>query len=415
MKYVITGASTYGVKNMGDDAMLANLVQGINREDPDANITFLARHPDKSYDKVFGFTSLKNIDHDSKEESIDRFFYGFNRNDNTDHLVKIKQAIENADLLIIGGNSFMEIAKNSFLRGVSSYGVTLATLSKFVGTPFALYGLNIVDPIKDETTIQHAKFLCANAIAVTAREPEVFEYLDQIGVSTENMYVLGDPAFGIEAIHDFNKTKEILRESNITLKDNPVLTVGYRFEYWINDEKLFEKQAEKLAQFLDNIIKINDYQVLFIPNCTYTKGHKWQDDRLTHRLIRKHMQFKKTAYLIEQDLGVFETYALFSLSDLNISNRRHSNVFAALNGKIFFSINVSLKSHMSALLKSLDTPELMINLDMDSSTLMKKFEDTITKEAIIKTKLEKNVSLLRKQACKHVPVILQKYRLYLSQ
>jgi hypothetical protein len=52
---------------------------------------------------------------------------------------------------------------------------------------------------------------------------------------------------------------------------------------------------------------------------------------------------------------------------------------------------------------------------MDSSTLMKKFEDTIAKEAIIKTKLEKNVSLLRKQACKHVPVILQKYRLYLSQ
>ena len=204
MKYVITGASTYGVKNMGDDAMLANLVQGINREDLDANITFLARHPDKSYDKEFGFNSLKNIDHDSKEESIDRFFYGFNRNDNTDHLVKIKQAIETADLLIIGGNSFMEISKNSFLRGVSSYAVTLATLSKFVGTPFALYGLNIVDPIKDETTIQHAKFLCTNAIAVTVREPGVFEYLDQIGVSTKNMYVLGDPAFGIEATYDLD-------------------------------------------------------------------------------------------------------------------------------------------------------------------------------------------------------------------
>jgi len=408
MKYVITGASTYGVKNMGDDAMLANLVQGINREDLDANITFLARHPDKSYDKEFGFNSLKNIDHDSKEESIDRFFYGFNRNDNTDHLVKIKQAIETADLLIIGGNSFMEISKNSFLRGVSSYAVTLATLSKFVGTPFALYGLNIVDPIKDETTIQHAKFLCTNAIAVTVREPGVFEYLDQIGVSTKNMYVLGDPAFGIEATYDLNKVKEILRKSNITLKDKPVLTVGYRFEYWINNEKLFEKQAEKIAQFLDDIIKKYDYQVLFIPNCTYTKGHKWQDDRLTHRLIRKHMQFKEKAYLIEQDLNVFETYALFSLSDLHISNRRHSNAFAALNGKMFFSINVSMKTHMSALLKNLDTPELMMDLNMNSSTLMKKFEDTIAKEETIKAKLEKNISLLRKQVRKHVPVILEK-------
>ena len=63
---------------------------------------------------------------------------------------------------------------------------------------------------------------------------------------------------------------------------------------------------------------------------------------------------------------------------------------------------------MSALLKSLDTPELMINFNVDSSTLMNKFEDTITKEEIIKAKLEKNVSLLKKQARKHVPVILEK-------
>lgn len=408
MKYVITGASTFGVKNMGDDAMLANLVQGINREDPNANIIFLARHLDKSYDKEFDFVSLKNLDHDSKKASIGRFFYGFNKNDNTDHLIKIKQAIENADLLIIGGNSFMEIAKNSLLRGVSSYAATLAILSKFVGTPFALYGLNIVDVIKDETTIQYAKFLCTNAIAVTVREPEVVDYLSHIGVNTENVYVLGDPAFGIEANSELSRAKEILKRSNIVLKDKPVLTVGYRFEYWMNDEKLFEKQAKKLAKLLDGMIKMYDCQVLFVPNCTYTKAHKWQDDRLTHRLIRNHMQFKNSVCLIEQDLGVFETYSLFSLSNLHISNRRHSNVFAALNGKLFFAINVSMKSHMSAFLKILEVPELMISLDMDSSALIKKIENTVAEEESIKAKLKINVSLLKQQARRHVPVILEK-------
>ena len=29
MKIVVTGASTYGVDNMGDDAMLATLIQGL--------------------------------------------------------------------------------------------------------------------------------------------------------------------------------------------------------------------------------------------------------------------------------------------------------------------------------------------------------------------------------------------------
>ena len=44
---------------------------------------------------------------------------------------EIKNAIDQADLMIIGGNSFMEISENEFLHGVSSYSATLATL-KFV-------------------------------------------------------------------------------------------------------------------------------------------------------------------------------------------------------------------------------------------------------------------------------------------
>ena len=114
MKYVITGASTYGVKNMGDDAMLANMVQGLKRNDPDAEIIFLTRHPNQEYDSLFGFKSVKNIDHDSSKDAIERMFLGFNKKDSTENLIKIKDHISEADLLIIGGNSFMEISENKF-------------------------------------------------------------------------------------------------------------------------------------------------------------------------------------------------------------------------------------------------------------------------------------------------------------
>ena len=76
-KFVVTGASTYGVKNMGDDAMFANLVDGLRRDFPGCEITFVCRHPDPEFDKVFGVKSIKNIDHDSKEQSLGRWFNGF--------------------------------------------------------------------------------------------------------------------------------------------------------------------------------------------------------------------------------------------------------------------------------------------------------------------------------------------------
>ena len=132
MKHIITGASTYGVKKIiGDDAMLANLVQGLKRNDSQAEIIFLARHPDKNYDKLFNFKSLKNLDHDSNKSAEGRMFNGFNKGDDDTHILNIKNHLETADLLIIGGNSFMEVSDNKFLRGVSSYAVTLAILSKF--------------------------------------------------------------------------------------------------------------------------------------------------------------------------------------------------------------------------------------------------------------------------------------------
>ena len=77
MKIIVTGASTYGVDNMGDDAMLAGLIEGLNQNYDNPQIIFLTRHVNKTYDKIFGFSSVKNIDHDSKAESEGRFFFRY--------------------------------------------------------------------------------------------------------------------------------------------------------------------------------------------------------------------------------------------------------------------------------------------------------------------------------------------------
>jgi len=408
MKYVVTGASTYGVKNMGDDAMFANLVQSIHRLDEQAEITFLARHPDSAYDNTFNIKSIKNLDHDSNIAAAGRIFLGFNRGDEGHNLQAIKYNIDNADILIIGGNSFMEVSDNQFLRGVSSYATTLAILAKFCGTPYALFGLNVVDSIRNDLTIQHAKFLCENAIAITAREQEVVRYLNAIGVNTENITVSGDPAFGMEPIYKNDQHQEILDRCKINLNPNKkTLTIGYRLEYWKDDADQFDELQGRMAGLIDKIKKHYQFQVLFIPNCYYDNGHPMEDDRLVHRQIASRLESKEDVYLVEDELNVYETYALYAVSDLHISNRRHSNAFAAMNGKPFLSLNVSLATHISALLNSLKSPELCIDISSDDSQILGQVKQVLENKDIISKRLRYRTRELKNISQRQVSTILQ--------
>ena len=411
MKYVITGASTYGVKNMGDDAMLANLVQGLKREDKNAQIIFIARHPDKEYDKLFGFESIKNLDHDSNKEASGRFFLGFNNGDATDNLQTIKKHIETADLLIIGGNSFMEVSENEFLRGVSTYATTLAVLAKFCGTPYALFGVNVVSSIRNNITKQHSKFLIENAIMVTVREKEVIEYLKKLDINLCNVIISEDPAFGMTIPRNQANSRNILKREQIKLnKNKKVVTVGYRLEYWDINKTVVMELITKLAVYLDWLISYYDFQILFIPNCTYTKGNEWEDDRLVHRLIIEKINAKEDVFAVESDLNVYETYKLFKISYFHLSNRRHSNAFAAMNRIPFLSMHISLDSQISGLLEALQMPNLSISLKDDISVLVKKTEYLLNNYLKISRKLENMVSLISESSKNNVAIILKELK-----
>jgi len=360
-RVVITGASTYGVNNHGDDAMLATLVQGIQRAYPHAEITFLCRHPNKAFDQAFGFESIKNLDHDSKQSAHGRMFWGMNAGDSTFHLKKIAEAIQKADLLVIGGNSLMEIFPNGFLSGVSSYAVTLATLARFFETPYVLYGLNVVDSIKQQTTKDHARFLVENARLVTCREESCREYLTALDINCSNVFVMGDPAYGIEMPIPFDKKITSRYKRILTLK--PVVGAAFRYHYWADDDSKRRETGKKFANLLDCLIEALDCNIFMIPNCTYTKGHLWQDDRLVHQEVCNLMRRKEAAVRVDEELSVFDALDLFSLVDFHISNRRHSCIFAALHNKPFIAIEGLFPGHMRPFTQDLGVEDRLCAID----------------------------------------------------
>lgn len=395
MKYLIAGASTYGVDNMGDDAMLSCLIRGIRQSDKNSEIVFLARHPNDDFDQVFGLKSIQNLDHSSNEAAIGRFFLGFNSGDDRANLYKIRSALEAADLLIIGGNSLMEISENVFLRGVSSYATTLATFALFMGKPYALFGLNIVEPIKSDYVASQAKFLVENAVITTVREEEVLEYLSDVGVNTSKVLVTGDPAYGVDLSQATAYSgQDILRREGVVL-DPSKFTVSFclREEYWKSDAASITNLEIETCSVMRHVLARDDSQILFIPNCYYDKGHSLEDDRLINQGIRARFGDDPRVHYVNQRLNLYETLALFKLTNLHVSNRRHSNIFAAIFGKPFIPVNTSLKTHISSFVRDLEQSELLVSSPEFSTEVIARFDHVVTNYANVSNALYSSVKL----------------------
>lgn len=340
-KILIAGASTFGVKNQGDDAMFYNLVNGLHRK-LECKIIFLARHPDAEWDKVFGVESVKNYEHDSKKASLGRWFNGFNPGDKTDHLKRIHSAIEDCDLVIIGGNSFMEVSQNDFLRGVASYSTLLAIWARFFAKPFVLYGL-AVNPLEGDYTKQLARFLCMNAEIVAVREEFSRQNLLNAGVDCKNVQVFADPAYGVDPVSDKKSAIELLEKEKINLGTENVVGICFRHLYWKWTDKEFEENAVKMADICDYIIEELGATLLFIPNCTYNVDTLYEDDRVISKVIASKMKNSAKAMLVQGDYKLPEVLSLFQVLKLHISNRRHSCIFAAIHNVPFIALSTGEK------------------------------------------------------------------------
>ena len=403
-KILLAGASTYGVKNMGDDAMLYNLTQTLHKK-MDCEITFLARHPEAGYDDLYGIRSIKNYEHDSKAQSLGRWFYGFNPGDSKAHLSEIRNAIEESDLVIIGGNSFMEVSSNQFMRGVSPYSALLATFSMFFEKPYVLYGV-AGHPLKHDLTKELARFLCGNAELVTVREKLYKQILSDAGAVGDHIKICGDPAWGIDETKDSEIGSEVLNRDGISFKSDSVLGIGFRHMYWQWDEEAFASYSRKMAQLCDFVIDEYGSEILFIPNCTYNVDTLLEDDRHIAQHVIKAMKNHEKAHLVNTEMNLIETLSLYQHVDMVISNRRHSNIFAAVHRKPILALSTGHPWQFKPFMADLELGDHYASLTDDPlDTLQDKVRDVWKKRTAISEKLGEVIPLLKQRAHEQVDMI----------
>ena len=411
---IIAGASTYGVKNMGDDAMFKNLVDSIKREVPDCKITFLARHPDKYFDEVYGVKSIKNLDHDTKKDSIGRFFFGFNRNDPFDHLVDIRNAISECDLIILGGNLFMEVSENTFLRGVASYTAFLAMTAKMFQKPYSIYGMSVL-PYKLDYTKEITRFVVTNAQIVTVREEYHKNNLREINVPVGNVHVVSDPAFGLDAVGNKRRGEQILKTEGINFNDGPIIGINFRAMYYKWTESDLSKFSDKMAKLCNLLIEQINANLLLIPNCFYDTDTRLEDDRYPHEVLRGKVKNKEKITSIVGDWMMPDIFSIFPLLDMYISNRRHGCAFAAIHNIPFLAMSTGKGYighwHLLPFMKSFDMEDQLVSLTNDSfETIKNKAMKTWEIREELSKKLENNIPKMKIKAREYIKLILTAYK-----
>ena len=211
-KIVIAGASVYGLNNLSDDAMFTVFCRELHRNIPQVDITLLARHPSKQLDDFYQIKSIKNLDHNAKSESIGRWFNGLNPGDSTRHLREIWDKIAAADLLILGGEPFIDITIGLY-KGLAPYASLLITLAKLLEKPIMIHGIHIGRPLETDMGKEMAKFCISNANLVTIREEQSMQMIKDMGVqNTDHIITLADTAYGLDRVSGMQQGFEILKK-----------------------------------------------------------------------------------------------------------------------------------------------------------------------------------------------------------
>jgi polysaccharide pyruvyl transferase WcaK-like protein len=331
-RYVVLGTSVYGIENQGDEALLSTLVRGLKANDPDALVTWVARHPNLDLARSYGCDDVvPGLEHESKAASAGRWFNGLNAGDDTAHLRVLSGLIEQADLLIVGGDPFQEISLGMY-RGLAPHAALLVTLAKFLGTKVALYSIHIGARVLSDHARELTRFCIENAALTTLREQFSLERLEEYGVSTKTCRVLADSAWGLEPVDDPATRERILANNRIRLPQRPIVGFNIRHNYWQWSKETWARKRAALCDLVDHVVRTLDADVVSIPNCTYDLDHAYEDDREAAREIKERVRHPERFHLIEEKMSLPETLSLFAPLRYHISNRRHSAIFAAVHG-----------------------------------------------------------------------------------
>ena len=277
----------YGFGNIGDESILAALVESLRSAERDVDITVLSANP--------SFTEARH-----GVGAVDR-----------KNFFEIYLAIKNCDLFISGGGGLLQdITSEKSIR----YYLGLIYIAARLGKKIMVYGQGI-GPITKKANRTLTRAVLNRVNAITVRDEQSMEDLKSMGVNRPPMYITSDPVVTLKPPGS-SRGMEVLEKLGVR-EGRPV--VGFSVRDW----KGAEEFNEIMAKTADSLIEELGFQVVFVP------FHYGEDNKC---IMKIKSIMRNDAYLVEGRYTPGEVLDMMGRMDMTVGVRLHSLIFSAIQG-----------------------------------------------------------------------------------
>ena len=307
----------YGNGNLGDEAMLASMLQALRNRMSDLDITVFSDYPADTRSKY----CVDALGHPPFPLDVQRLPTLIASHKETRQAIA---ALRHADLFILGGGGLL----HDYRGGVYLWLLEIV-LAKVLGTPVALYAVGC-GPIHRKSGIVLHRAVLSRTDLITVRDPDSKELLQRIGVRSPEIEATADPSVLLSPA-PVTSIRSVLAKIHPGPLDIPLIGISLRpwFPYAMKDQKLAHEKESRfkttLAQVADALIDRLGARIVFIP--MYFGGGTGDASICADVLAL--MRFPDEVYLLTERFTPQEMMTLLGEMDLVIGMRLHSLILAA--------------------------------------------------------------------------------------
>jgi polysaccharide pyruvyl transferase CsaB len=352
-KILISGY--YGFDNSGDDAILRAIVNDLNENIENIEITALSKEPNYTKEVY-------------KINVVDRF-----------SIKAVIRAIKSCDLFISGGGSLLQDVTST--RSLLYY-ISLMRLAKHYNKKVMVYA-NGVGPIDGKMNRILTRRILNRVDLITLRDEDSRVFLEELKVKNENIFVTADPVFTLNPTNPEKVLKILEKES---IPNNKPL-VGISLRDWKDSDNLIVN----IAKSIDYIVKKHNANVLLIPM------HYPEDLEIGNRVLGK--TNNNSTYILSNKYSVEDIMGIIKNLEMIIAMRLHSLIYAASQGTPMVGIVYDPK--IEGFLKSINMDYMCPAEGIEYQDLIEKIDMVWDNRGNYKESLVKVDQYMKKEALKN--------------
>lgn len=340
----------FGFRNMGDEAILKGLIEGIRREEAEAEIVVLSSDPEFTESK-YPVRAIERMD-----------FY------------KIDREMRNMDLFISGGGSLLQDVTSS--RSLHYY-LALLTLAKKRHKKKTMIYSQGIGPVNGSINRSFVAKVLNQVDVINVRDAVSEKTLKDMGVS-KPIYVTADTVFSISP-PELTKGGEVLRSLDFSLER---VNIGISLRPWKNFD---EKIRNEMIRLLALLSETKKYNILLLP------FHFNEDMKLISEIYQQLGENKDCVKIPVDELYVDEYLSLMGTMDIVVAMRLHGLIFSVLMGAV--PIGISYDPKIDSFLKEIQSEDRLSVENIDAEKLyemiLQKTEDMEEEKRTVLEKRER--------------------------